>query len=111
MEDQEVNALADSGSQVNTVMHNYVHCYNFPMLLLCDLVDHPLNLVGLGGTGTHLLGFMILRVQVKEIVGYNEDMVFLVVLDESDFAWCIPIMIGTCTQGRIMNVNKESEMD
>ena len=111
MEDREVNALADSGSQVNTMMPNYVHHYDFPMLPLCDLVDHPLNLVGLGGTQTHLLGFVILRVQVKEIVGYSEDMVFLVVPDKSEFAQCIPIIIGTCMLGRIMNAIKENKMD
>ena len=102
---------ANSGSQVNTVMPNYMHQFEFPMLPLCDLVNHPLNLVGLGGTRTHPLGFVILRVQVKEIVGYDEDVVFLVVLDESEFAQCIPIVVGTCTLGRIVNVIKESEMD
>ena len=54
---------------------------------------------------------MILRVQVKEIMGYNEDMVFLVVPDDSEFTWHVPIMIRTCTLGRIMNIIKESEMD
>ena len=92
-------------------MPNYVHHYEFPILPLCDLVDHPLNLVGLGGTQTHLLGFVILRVQVKEIMGYNEDVVFLVVPNELEFAWHVPIMIATCMLGRIMNVIKESEMD
>ena len=89
VEDREVDALADSGSQVNTVMPNYVHCYEFPMLPLHDLIDKPLNLVGLGGTRTHLLSFMILRVQVKEIAGYDKDVVFLVVPDELEIAWCI----------------------
>ena len=46
VEDWEVDALADSGSQVNTVMPNYVHHYEFPMLPLCDLVNQSLNLVG-----------------------------------------------------------------
>ena len=71
VEGREVNTLADSGSQVNTVMPNYVCQYEFPMLPLHDLVDHPLNLVGLSGTRTHPLGFVILRVQVKEITGYD----------------------------------------
>ena len=31
--------------------------------------------------------------------------------DESEFSWPVPIMIGTCTLGRIVNVIKESEMD
>ena len=34
VEDSEVDALADSGSQVNTVMPNYVCRYEFPMLPL-----------------------------------------------------------------------------
>ena len=71
--------MADSGSQVNTVMPNYVCHYDFPMLPLGDLVNHPLNLVGLGRTQMHLLGFVILRVWVEEIAGYNEDVVFLIV--------------------------------
>ena len=38
----EVNALADSGSQVNTVTPGYVHQHEFPILPLGDLVDYPL---------------------------------------------------------------------
>ena len=71
---------------MNTVTPNYVHCYDFPMLQLGDLIDHPLNLVGPGGTQTHPLGFVVLRVQVEEIASYDEDVVFLMVPDESDFA-------------------------
>ena len=111
VEGREVNALADSGSQVNTVMPGYVCQYEFPMLPLCDLVDHPLNLIGLGGLRTHPHGFVILQVQVNEIAGYDEDVVFLVVPDESKFSWCVSLMIGTCTLGRIVNVIKESELD
>ena len=111
VEGREVDALADSGSQVNTVMPSYVNQHEFPVLLLHDLVDHPLNLVGLGDTRTHPLSFMILRVQVKEIAGYDEDVVFLVMSDESDFSWHVSIVIGTCTLGRIIDVIKESKMN
>ena len=90
VEGREINALVDSGSQVIMVTPNYVHHDDFPMLPPGDLVNHPLNLVGLGGTWTHLLGFMVLRVRVEEIAGYNEDMVFLMVPDESDFAQQVP---------------------
>ena len=111
VEGWEVNAVADSCSQVNTMMSNYMCRYEFPMLPLRDLVNHPLNLVGLGGTRTHLLGFVILRVQVKEITGYDKDVVFLVVPDESEFAQGVPIVVGACTLGRIVNVIKEGEVD
>ena len=109
IEGRKVNALADSGSQVNTVMPGYMHQYEFPILPLC--VDHPLNLIGLDGMRTRPLGFVILHLQVNEITGYNEDVVFLVVPDESEFFWCIPLVIGTCTLGRIINVIKESELN
>ena len=110
VEGREVSALADSGSQVNTVMPGYVHQYEFPVLPLHDLIDPP-NLTGLGGTRTCPLSFVILQVQVNEIAGYDEDVVFLVVPDESEFSQHIPLMIGTCTLGRIVNVIKESELD
>ena len=110
IEGHEVNALADSGSQVNTVMPSYVHQHEFPILPLGDLRDYPLNLIGLGGTRTRPLGFVISQVKVSEIAGYDKD-VFLVVPDESEFSRCVPLLIGTCMLGRIVNVIKESELD
>ena len=38
VESREINALADSGSQVNTVMPGYVHQLEFPVLPLHDLI-------------------------------------------------------------------------
>ena len=63
----EVNTLADSGSQVNTVTPKFVTQNGWLVLPLEDLVDPLLHLVGLGGKWTWMLGFVILRVQVKEI--------------------------------------------
>ena len=107
----EVNALADSGSQVNTVMPKFITQNGWPVLPLDDLVDHPLHLVGLGGNQTQPLGFVILRVQVREIAGYDEDAFFLIVPDGSDFSKQVPLVIGTCTLGHVVNVIKESELD
>ena len=78
----EVNALADSGSQVKTITPGYVWQHKFPVLPLEALVDHPLNLMGLGGRWKRLLGFVILLVQVKGIAGYDKDIVLLVVPDK-----------------------------
>ena len=58
-----------------------VQQYGFPVLPLEDPVDY---LVGLGGKRTSPLGFVILHIQVQRIAGYDEDVVFLVVPDESD---------------------------
>ena len=101
----------DSGSQVNTITLAFIWQCGFPVLPLVDLVNHPLNLVGLGRKCTSLLGFIILCVWVREIVGYDEDVVFLVVPDESEFGCRVPLVIGTCTIGRIINFIRESEID
>ena len=111
VEGREVDTLANSGSQMNTVMPGYVHQHEFPVLPLHDLINHLLHLVGLGGMRTRSFGFVILRVQVNEITGYNKDMVFLMVPDELEFSRHVPIVTGTCTLERIINVIKESKMD
>ena len=49
--------------------------------------------------------------QVREIAGYDEDVVFLVVPDKSEFGCRVPLVIGTYTIGRIINVIRESEID
>ena len=85
--------------------------YGFPVLPLEDLVHHPLNLVGLGRKCTSPLGFIILHMQVREIAGYDEDVVFLVVPDESEFGHRVPLVIGACTISWIISIIQESEID
>ena len=71
MEGRNFNALVDSGSQVNMITPALVQQCGFPVLPLEDLVDYPLNLVGLGGKRTSPLKFVILRMQVRGIAGYD----------------------------------------
>ena len=85
VEGRNFNALADSGSQVNTITPALVQQYGFHVLPLEDLVDYPLNLMGLGRKCTSPLGFVILHVQMQGITGYDKDAVFLVVPDEGPF--------------------------
>ena len=54
---------------------------------------------------------MIARLQVKEVAGYDEDVVFLVVPDGSAFGKRVPLVIGTCMLAQVINVIKESELD
>ena len=60
-------------------------------------MNYPLHLVGLGSQHTCPLGFVIVKLQVKEVAGYDEDIVFLVVPDESVFGKRVPLVIDTCT--------------
>ena len=111
IEGRNINALADGSSQVNTITPALVQQYGFPVLPLEDLVNHLLSLVGLGGKCASPLSFVILHIQVQEIAGYDEDVVFLIVPDESEFGQRVPLVIGTCTIGWIINIIRESEID
>ena len=48
--------------------------------------------------------------QVWEITGYDEDVMFLMVPDESEFGHRVPLVIGTSTIGRIINMIWESKI-
>ena len=111
VEGRNFNALVDSGSQVNAITPALVQQYGFPVLPLEDLMDYTLNLMGLGGKHTSPLRFVILCMQVWGITGYDQDAVFLVVSDESEFRWRVPLVVGTCKIGRMINVIQESEID
>ena len=73
-------------------MPSFVCEHEFLALPLGDLVDYLLNLTGLGGMRMRPMGFIIFRVQVSEITGYDKDVVFLVVVDESDFFRHVPLV-------------------
>ena len=111
LEGCKVLALADSGSQVNTMTPEFVQEQGYLVLPLDGLVNYLLHLVRLGGQCTCPFGFVIVRLQVKEVPGYDEDIVFLVVPDGSAFGKRVQLVIGTCTLAQVINVIKESEMD
>ena len=67
LEGCEVLALADSGSQVNMIMPEFIQERGYLVLPLDGLVNYPLHLVGLGGQHTCPLGFVITRLQVREV--------------------------------------------
>ena len=104
-------ALADSGSQVNMMTLEFVQERGYLVLPLDGLVNYPLHLVGLGGRCTCPLGFVIVRLQVKEVAGHDEDVVFLVVSDESAIGKRVLLVIHTCTLAQVINIIKESVMD
>ena len=57
------------------------------------------------------LGFNMLKTYIAGVGGYKEDQVFLVVADASMFGSHVPIILGTSTIRRVINIIKESEMD
>ena len=54
---------------------------------------------------------MVIWVQVDGVQGYNEDQIALVILDLSNFAARVLVILGMPTIGWVVNVMKEAEMD
>ena len=74
-------------------------------------MDSTAACVGLGNSYTRPLGYVIIWVQVDRVQGYDEDQIALIIPDLSHFAKRVPIILGTPTIGRVVNVMKEAEMD
>ena len=67
--------------------------------------------IGLGNAYTRPLGYVVIQVQVDGVWGYDEDQIALIIPDHSNFATRVPIILGTPTIGRVVNVMREVEMD
>ena len=50
--------------------------------------------MGLGNAYTHLLGYVIVWVQMEGVQGYDEDQIALVIPDESKFVEWVPVILG-----------------
>ena len=50
---------------------------------------------------------MVIQVQVDGVQGYDEDQIALVILDLSDFAVWVPVILGTPMISHVINVIKE----
>ena len=104
-------ALLDNGAQVNTIMPRYVNEHSLQVGPITDLMGSKVACVGLGNAYTQPLGYVLIRDQVDGVWGYDEDQIALVILDFSNFATRVPVILGTPTIGRVVNVMREVEMD
>ena len=78
---------------------------------LSNLVDGTPKINGFGGLYSWPLGYVIIRVQVEGVKGYDEDQVALVIPDLTAFRSRVPVTLGTLTINQIVNIIKESEID
>ena len=104
-------AFLDNGAQVNTIMLRYVSNHSLQVRPITDLMGSKVTCVGLGNTYTRPLGYVVIWVQVDGVQGYDKDWIALVILDFSNFAARVPVILGMPTVGWVVNVMKEAEMD
>ena len=104
-------ALLDNGAQVNTITPRYVKEHSLPMGPITDLMGSKVACMGLGNAYTRPLGYIVIWVQVDGVQGYDEDQIALIILDFSNFAIRVPIILGTPTIRQVVNMMREAEMD
>ena len=92
-------ALLDNGALVNTITPRYIKEHSLPVGPITDLMGSKVTCVGLGNAYTRLLGYIVIQFQVNRVQGYDEDQIALIILDHSNFAIRVPIILVTPTIG------------
>ena len=60
---------------------------------------------------TEPLGYIVIQVQIPQVLSYDEDQVALVVCDDSHFISRCPVVLGTPMIDRAIWAMKESELE
>ena len=102
-------ALLNNGTQMNTIMPNYVKSHSLEMGPIKDLIGARDACADLGNACTQPLGYIVVQVQVDGVQGYDEDQIALVVPNLLTFVERIPLILGTPTISHIVNIMKERD--
>ena len=107
-----VTCLLDNGAQLNFMTPAYAEKRNldvYSLERLAQEIGGPLPPIrGIGGILVEPTGFAMVNIQVPCVKGYNEEQI-VIVLDDPSMEEC-PVILGTPTLYRVMQVIKESEI-
>ena len=110
--DELTTCLLDNGAQLNFITPAYAVARGMDIMSLDRLAQEIRGLLpliaGMGGSLVEPTGFVLMNVKVPCIQGYDEDQVALV-MDDPGMTEC-PVILGTSTLYRVMEVIKESEI-
>ena len=110
--DELTTCLLDKGAQLNFITPAYAVERGMDIMSLDRLAQEiggQLPLIkGMGGSLVEPIGFVLMNVKVPCVWGYDEDQVTLV-MDDPEMSEC-PVILGTSTLYRVMEVIKESEI-
>ena len=112
IKDELTTCLLDNGAQLNFITPAYAIERGMDIMSLDRLAQEiggPLPLIaGMGGSLVEPTGFVLMNLKVPCVQGYDEDQVVLV-MDDPGMVEC-PVILGTSTLYRVMEVIKESEI-
>ena len=101
----------DSGSSINVVTPEFIEVCSLDVGPLCDLSDGTLGINGFRGVFSWPLGYIIIRIQLEGVWGYDKGKVNLVIPDCTDFGSQVLVTVGSPTINQIINMINESEID
>ena len=112
IDEELTTCLLDNGAQLNFITPTYAQERGMDIMSLDYLAQQiggqvpPIR--GIGGVSVDPIGFVMMNVKVPCVPGYDEDQI-AIVTDDPDMAEC-PVILGTPTLYRVMEVIKESEI-
>ena len=112
VDDELVTCLLDNGAQLNFITPTYAQERAMDIMSLDYLAEEiggaiP-HISGIGGISVEPVGFVMMNVKVPGIAGYDGDQIAIVMDNPGMTEW--PVILGTPTIYRVMEVIKESEI-
>ena len=112
VDDELVTCLLDNGVQLNFITPTYAQERGMDIMSLDYLAKEISGAIphisGIGGISVEPVGFVMMNVKVPGVEGYDEDQIAIVMDDPGMMEW--PVILGTPTIYRVMDVIKESEI-
>ena len=112
VDDELVTCLLDNGAQLNFIMPAYAQEQGMDIMSLDYLAKEISGAIphinSIGGISVEPIGFIMMNVKVPGITRYDEDQIAIVMDDPGMTEW--PVILGTPTIYRVMEVIKESEI-
>ena len=112
VDDELVSCLLDNGAQLNFITSTYAQEWGMDIMSLDYLakeIGGAIPLIrGLGGISVEPVGFIMMNIKVPGVEGYDKDQITIVMDDPGMTEW--PVILGTPTLYRVMEVIKESEI-
>ena len=112
IDDELTSCLLDNGAQLNFITPAYAQERGMDIMSLDYLsqeIGGSIPLIrGLGSISVEPIGFIMINVKVPCVQGYDKDQIAIVMDDLGMTEW--PVILGTLTLYRVMEVIKESEI-
>ena len=112
IDNELMTCLLDNGSQLNFITPAYVRKWGMDIMSLDNLTQEVGGkvppILGIGSIMVNQEGFVMMNVKIPCVKGHNEDQI-AIIMDDPGMKDC-PVILGTPTIFRVMEVIKESEI-